>query len=221
MFRERSAIVSGLASAARFWDMSAFRGQEYSKSEIVAAGRVLGCTHSYATDPRDIDQEIVDAFRIAHAWRGAHVVPMRNIRAELYWANRSNGIAAVTAARLKRMRSIRKKLSRSPLTLYQIQDIGGCRAIVSSIADLEKLLALYRNGHSRHRVSREDGYVEAPRPTGYRSHHLRLKFIGEGENEIYNRQTIELQLRTRLQHAWATAVEAVGLGPRLIKSTRR
>lgn len=38
-----------------------------------------------------------------------------------------------------------------------------------------------------------------------------MNFVGEGDLEIYNRQTVEVQLRTRMQHVWATAVEAAGL----------
>lgn len=37
------------------------------------------------------------------------------------------------------------------------------------------------------------------------------KFRGTGRGEAYNGRRIEIQIRTRLQHSWATAVEAVGL----------
>lgn len=181
----------------------------YSKDEVVAAGKALKGTLAYTGG--QIDEQTLRVFRVAHAWRTAHIVPMRKVRSELLWANRRLGVEAITAARLKRMQSIRKKLRKTPLSLYQIQDIGGCRAIVGSMADFERLRDLYRNGHSRHRLQREDDYITSPRMTGYRGHHLRLKFNGEGDDSVYNRQFIEVQLRTRLQHAWATAVEAVGL----------
>lgn len=45
----------------------------------------------------------------------------------------------------------------------------------------------------------------------YRCHHLIYKFKGGGENSVFDGRRIEIQVRTRLQHAWATAVEAVGL----------
>ena len=38
-----------------------------------------------------------------------------------------------------------------------------------------------------------------------------FKFQGAGDEEVYNNRRVELQIRTRLQHSWATAVEAVGL----------
>ena len=39
-----------------------------------------------------------------------------------------------------------------------------------------------------------------------------FSFCGrDADTVIYNGKRIELQVRTRLQHSWATAVEAVGL----------
>ena len=38
-----------------------------------------------------------------------------------------------------------------------------------------------------------------------------MGFRGRGEKAIYNGRRIEIQIRTRLQHSWATAVEAIGL----------
>jgi hypothetical protein len=102
-------------------------------------------------------------------------------------------------------------MQRSPLTLYQIQDIAGCRAILQDMKAVERLLAFYKSDKCAHGVQRENDYIAQPKVGGYRSHHLVLKFHGEGEYEQYNRQTVELQLRTQLQHSWATAVEAVGL----------
>ena len=37
-----------------------------------------------------------------------------------------------------------------------------------------------------------------------------FKFKGVGDEEVFNGRRVELQIRTRLQHTWATAVEAVG-----------
>lgn len=54
-------------------------------------------------------------------------------------------------------------------------------------------------------------YIQNPKPDGYRSHHLVFKYIGKGDDQVFNGRRIEIQVRTRLQHAWATAVEAVGL----------
>jgi len=107
------------------------------------------------------------------------------------------------------MSSIRRKLRRNR-TLYQIQDISGCRAIMWSMDNLRELQNIYLNGGSRHEVIDQDNYIAEPKRDGYRSHHLVLRFDGPEEHTGGNRLVVEVQLRSRLQHAWATAVEAVG-----------
>ncbi len=53
-------------------------------------------------------------------------------------------------------------------------------------------------------------YVSAPKQDGYRSVHLVFKYRTKAKKlTVYNDLRIEVQLRTRLQHAWATAVETV------------
>ena len=54
--------------------------------------------------------------------------------------------------------------------------------------------------------------MDKPGSSGYRSHHLIFSFFprDEAENSFAGR-LIEIQIRSRLQHSWASAVEAVGL----------
>lgn len=176
----------------------------FSKKAVERAGKLLrGRIEA-------VDDEVRDAFRVAHNWRNSHVLPMRRLRAELsYKAKRANP-ESVTAGRLKRMRSMRRKLARLPYTLYQMQDIAGCRAIVASIDDVQNMLASYER-EARHELVSKDDYLAKPKRGGYRSHHQVFRFVGMGEEAVYGHQLIEVQMRTQLQHAWATAVEAVGL----------
>jgi hypothetical protein len=54
-------------------------------------------------------------------------------------------------------------------------------------------------------------YISAPKKDGYRSYHLVYRYRSVArKHQIYNDLKIEIQLRSRLQHAWATAVETVG-----------
>jgi hypothetical protein len=108
------------------------------------------------------------------------------------------------------MKSIRQKLDAR--SLYDIQDIAGCRAILPTIGDVHGVLAAYEQS-ARHSLKKPYDYVQAPRDTGYRSYHLVFRFDGEAEEEreAFKHHNVEVQLRTQLQHAWATAVEAVGL----------
>jgi hypothetical protein len=52
-------------------------------------------------------------------------------------------------------------------------------------------------------------YIKSPKPDGYRSIHLIYKYQGEHQEGAYKGLRIEIQLRSELQHAWATAVETI------------
>src|SRR5690606_31823478 len=120
---------------------------------------------------------------------------------------RTVGCSGFTAARPKRMASIRRKLATTTLHLDQIQDIAGCRAVLDNIEGAHKLVASIREQFPHH-IRREFPYIEKPKKDGYRSHHFALDFTPNGKCDG---RRVELQIRTRLQHSWATAVEAVGL----------
>ena len=185
--------------------MAEFEKPEHSKSQIVKAGKTL------RRNITEVSDDVVSAFAIAHNWRSSYAYPMRRIRHELRGKVSRDGGVGVTAARLKRMSSIRKKLSPGNLTLYQMQDIAGARAILPDMKAVDRVSGYFESGDSPHAVFKVNDYISAPKPDGYRSRHIILKFTGTGEDEVYGRQFVEVQLRTEKQHAWATAVEAVGL----------
>jgi ppGpp synthetase/RelA/SpoT-type nucleotidyltranferase len=55
-----------------------------------------------------------------------------------------------------------------------------------------------------------DDYILSPKNSGYRSVHLLYKYNSDKKApSIYNGLFIEVKIRSRLQHAWATAVETV------------
>lgn len=177
----------------------------HSKSEVVEAGKIL------AGRPDAFAQETIEAFRLAHNWRSSHVHPMRKVRWELAWRAKKLGTPGVAVARLKRMQSIRKKLSRGNRTLYQIQDIGGCRIILRNMEAANALLGVFQAGEGRRPLFKLDDYIAEPKSDGYRCYHAIFKFNGPDDDPAYSRHFIEAQIRTELQHAWATAVEAIGL----------
>lgn len=189
------------------WWMADTPSCPYSKRQIVDAGKVLS---RRITDSDARAENVLEAFRVARSWREASAYPMRRVRAELAGKIRSNKARAISAARLKRMLSIRKKLQITPLSLYQMQDIGGCRAIVDDIEQFDSVLRPYLDGLSRYSIVDDDDHVRFPKETGYRSRHLILKF-SDPDVPGFDRHFVEVQFRTRKQHAWATAVEAVGL----------
>jgi ppGpp synthetase/RelA/SpoT-type nucleotidyltranferase len=182
---------------------------DYSMKDVKRAGEVISGALPW-TD--ETEPKIRRAFQIANNWRDAHAYPMRSIRHQLISYVRHLELNGITAARLKRMQAIRKKLRRPdfPMKLNQVQDLGGCRAILSSIDEVRALVEVLRH-RSRHELKNEDDYIASPKPDGYRSHHLIMGFRGSGKTVIHNGRRIEIQIRTRLQHSWATAVEAIGL----------
>ena len=106
--------------------------------------------------------------------------------------------------------AFQKKLRRIPSKLNQMQDLGGCRAILPSMRAANALIQAFRD-NPLHEFFSESDYIANPKPGGYRCHHVIYKFKGAGESEVFNGRRIEVQIRSRLQHSWATAVEAVGL----------
>lgn len=95
------------------------------------------------------------------------------------------------------------------MRLTQMQDIGGCRAVLNSIDAVYDVKNMYLRGKSQHELVSIDDYIRHPKQSGYRSLHLVYRFRSKGYPE-YDRLLLEIQLRTTAQHAWATAVETVG-----------
>jgi hypothetical protein len=95
------------------------------------------------------------------------------------------------------------------MRLSAMQDIGGCRAVLQTVAQVKRVHAGYLTSAAKHELKGQKDYVTAPKSSGYRSVHLVYQYQSERHPE-YNGRSIEIQLRSRLQHAWATAVETVG-----------
>jgi len=131
----------------------------------------------------DFDLQILDTYRRSFASAYEHVV--EHIRTEL-------GLDPV--GREKTNTSIIDKLRRQSIRLSQIQDIAGCRIVVADISKqeeaLERLKALFPD------VDLDD---RRERPShGYRAVHVIVRIDGK---------SIEIQVRTSLQHWWAELSE--------------
>jgi putative GTP pyrophosphokinase len=94
----------------------------------------------------------------------------------------------------KSTRSIVHKLNRETSRLSQMQDVAGCRVVVADIDEQENAIdAIKRRFPDAHVVDRR----EAP-SHGYRAVHVVVRSL-----EV----PIEVQVRTRSQHAWAELSE--------------
>ena len=115
--------------------------------------------------------------------------------------------------RLKRLSSIRIKLKRnSGVQLSTMQDIAGLRAIFKDKDEVYTFLNAVRKAYKSKKavlqIIRENDYIKDPKQDGYRSYHLVFEY--QGTKEYIKGYKIELQLRTLLQHYWATAIEIMG-----------
>jgi putative GTP pyrophosphokinase len=122
------------------------------------------------------------------------------------------GIVPSVSQRLKRMPAITAKLERLPTRLTQMGDIGGVRVIVEEQAAADAFVAdLVDNPGPALAVAGVDDHVRQPRPDGYRGVHVQLRYRQHtGGRDEFAGLRVELQVRTRLQHAWATLVETLG-----------
>ena len=177
---------------------------EYSRSEVKKAGKII-------VEGSDSElQDFIWAFNVVSNWRACHSYPLNTFQATLRSKVKNIDTDAIVAERLKRFPSIRSKLQRIPgMSLARMQDIGGLRAVVRDIKTLKSLHENYRATNFKHELANERDYVEAPKKSGYRSIHLVYKYKNIN-NPDYDGLFIELQLRTKIQHAWATAVETMG-----------
>lgn len=200
-----------MATRARhLWEPMAWTEPTYPRDEVDWAGEIL--VHADPTDLsaiRDLDH----ARQVANNWRSAHSWPLNTFQMTLRDRTKKLHRKAVVGQRLKRMRSIKAKLERLDwLSLTAMQDIGGCRAVCGSIDESARLDRIYQENDRNvaSEMDKRDDYVGNPKNDGYRSVHYVYRYVPTKEHlEPYRGLKIEIQLRSHLQHVWATATETV------------
>lgn len=190
--------------------------REHSKALIDKSGSIL--IPWWTTVDAKLDDHLWEAYTIVDNWRTSHGLPLNVVQAVLRGRAQRVEAKVIVAQRLKRMSSILNKLVREPnMKLSQMQDLGGCRAILSDVPAVRKLLDMYRGEPSIQAtlLSEETSfkcydYISNPKDDGYRGIHVVARYHPRQPNRApWNGQRIEIQLRTKLQHAFATAVETV------------
>jgi putative GTP pyrophosphokinase len=163
-----------------------------SNNRINKAGR---CIHEYFIDGSSKDT-VLKALGVLEDFRAAHQYPLTKASMGLRSMVATEKCEIEVTQRLKRMPTIIDKIRRHPtMRLAAMQDIGGCRAVLSSIDEVRAVERRIRKNRTPVRVS---DYIEEPRSSGYRSLHLVVQYDG---------RNIEIQLRTKVMHEWAVAVE--------------
>ena len=154
----------------------------------------------------DIDKWSQSA-RVINTWRASHAGPLNTFRMNLRRRVRGRDFVV---QRLKRMPTIVSKLKRLPwIRLSQMQDIGGCRAVLRTSDNAYDLALDFASSRIRHKLIRYKDYIQEPQRTGYRGLHMVYVYDGDSSTQ-WNGLNTEIQIRSLLQHQWATAVETVG-----------
>lgn len=184
----------------------AYAEPAFSPYQIDRAGSIL------ATEDATMD-EIIWALDVFTNWRSSHNYPLNGMAVVL--KQRARRIAGNPGLpvfqRLKRIESVERKLrARGDITLSTMQDIGGCRVVLDTVEQVLAVRDTYLSKRLTHRFKQQNDYIERPKKDGYRGIHLVYYFVGQDARaQIYAERNmqIEIQLRTSLQHYWATAVE--------------
>ena len=176
----------------------------YSRRQVDRAGTTY-------VDAAATPEERELARTVINNWRSSHSFPLNTLTVNLRDGASRFDNAPTVAQRIRRLPSIQHKLERIPgMSLSRMQDIGGCRAVMAEAQGVQELVSFYKSASRiKHRPIREDDYVSTPKESGYRGAHLVYRYYSD-RKPTYNGLAVEMQIRSRLQHAWATAVETVG-----------
>jgi (p)ppGpp synthase/HD superfamily hydrolase len=105
-----------------------------SKSQVNKAGKAL---RRWAVGELADEGAYRDALSVLLAFRAAHKDPLTKANMGLRSMVRTEGCRVEVSQRLKRVPTIIDKLTREPtMQLANMQDVGGCRAVLGDVAEL-------------------------------------------------------------------------------------
>lgn len=147
---------------------------KYNKKEIDNSGEKI-----------KINSEDDNTYDIIDYWRSLHIGPLNVVKSNLYIYSKKIAIKntehiKIIASRLKRIESIKNKLQRqdtNSMRLTQMQDIGGCRMILSSIEELNEIKRLFEKFKNKKEIKKIEDYIQNPKRDGYRGIHIIYIFI--------------------------------------------
>ncbi|MCL6237383.1 RelA/SpoT domain-containing protein [Acinetobacter sp. ANC 5033] len=178
----------------------------FSKKDVTRAGEAL------INDSLLDDNQLLErTMQVLTYWRDSHIQSLNEAQNLLNRFIYRLDKKAFIAKRLKRFESIKKKLKRfDGMQLKNMQDIGGIRVVVSNLKQVDsifKILANERCFYNGDAFIKMDNYIAQPKEDGYRCLHI----VGRFNNELKEERKIEFQIRTKLQHSWATTLEIVDI----------
>lgn len=172
-----------------------------TKGEINKLGERLVST---GNNPAKADLDLLQEYRQSFQ------APVARVFATVLKLARRIDKQAIVTFRIKRLDTIIEKLIRNkdgqkgPMLLSRMWDVAGCRCIINTLDDgrLYDLLSEIKATFGED--SKVIDHIRPPKPDGYRSLHVYVKDVESGKR-------IEVQIRNRKQHNWATLVEIVDL----------
>ena len=147
-----------------------------TKLKKLTGKQINKCGDCIANQEKYSASEYSEAMDVLSQWRYAHEAPLELALEMLENAALKIDSKAIVAKRLKRTASIKSKLKRFPnMNLKTMQDVGGCRAILSN---KKKLNQVVRELRAKSEFKGGDGsircsdYISNPKDDGYRGYHL-------------------------------------------------
>lgn len=173
-----------------------------SKKRVTRAGEAI---RNGTPTPEDL--------AVIEEWRAAHRGVLNTFQAILRF--RTKGRKISVAQRHKRRNTIFNKLYRLPgMQLSRMDDVAGCRLIFRNIKELQEFRNIFHRARFKHKIRHESdkyNYIKNPKNTGYRGIHDVYEYdVNSDAGKDLAGLYIEIQYRTLVQHAWATAVEVIG-----------
>ena len=162
--------------------------RQHSKGQINRAGEALISLQDLQNNEAALDE----AMAVINNWRSCHAYPLQTIKMTLLRRAKHAREEALIAQRLKRLPSIALKLRHNPnMKLSQMQDIGGCRAVLPRISNVDNLVKVYKkykskNPHDRPILVETYDYISDPKPDGYRGVHLIYKYQSKKKTKPFS-----------------------------------
>ncbi|MHB8394924.1 MAG: RelA/SpoT domain-containing protein [Candidatus Dormibacteria bacterium] len=178
-------------------------GSDLTKSQVNRAGRLVR-KYLLGTASAEGPARVERAIETILTFRAAHQYPLTKANMGLRSVLQSEQCRIEVSQRLKRVPTIFDKLRREPtMTLANMHDIGGCRAILDSSRDIRRVERRLKRNRPILRIA---DYIIEPRRSGYRALHIVVSYA----DHLGVDRAIEIQLRTQIMHDWAWTVERLG-----------
>lgn len=180
---------------------------KYSKTQVNNAGE-----HVRSKKLTEEDEKIIEN------WRSSHNHVLNTWLVILIHRIAREKIPAITGQRLKRKNTIYDKLQRPDthaMSLARMYDIAGCRVVFDNMEDLEDFReSMLNNSRFLHKRIKKyhKNYIKNPKTSGYRAIHDIYSYKSDPRrSSAWDGLFIEIQYRTKYQHAWSTAVEVADI----------